>query len=85
MVTVIEPSNERVERTTIERTSDSGGWAVAVIVLLVALAVGAYAWVHYRRAATPASGGTNINVTLPTPGANSGNTNSGNPGGTPAQ
>ncbi len=45
-------------------SSDSSGWAVAVIILLIVIAGGAYAWFRYHRAAAP--GDTNINVTLPT-------------------
>lgn len=41
------------------------GWAVAVIILIVVIGVGAYFWLHYRGATPAASGGTNINVTLP--------------------
>lgn len=44
---------------------DTGsGWAVAVIILLVVIGIGAYVWFHYR-GATPAPGVTNVNVTLP--------------------
>lgn len=48
-------------------TADSGasgaGWAVAVIILLAIIGIGAYFWIYYRGAP---STGTNINVTLPT-------------------
>ncbi|MFA6278722.1 MAG: hypothetical protein WCS97_02790 [Candidatus Paceibacterota bacterium] len=45
---------------------DSGaGWAVAVLILLAVIGVGAYFWLHYRGTAPATSGGTNINVTLP--------------------
>jgi hypothetical protein len=71
------------DRTYIERTSDDGaGWAVAIIVLLAVLAVGAFLWVRYNRApaaATPAPG-ANINVTLPT--SNGGDTTGGTDAGT---
>jgi heme/copper-type cytochrome/quinol oxidase subunit 2 len=49
--------------------TDSGesgaGWAVAVLILLVVMGAGVYFWLHYRGTAPAASGGTNINVTLP--------------------
>ncbi|MDP2665056.1 MAG: hypothetical protein Q8P23_00165 [bacterium] len=49
--------------------TDSGdggaGWAVAVIILLVVIGIGAYFWLNYRGAAPATSGGTNINVMLP--------------------
>jgi hypothetical protein len=56
------------ERTYIDRTDDSGGWAVAIIILLAVVAVGAFLWMRYYRAPAATSttpGGTNINVTLP--------------------
>ncbi len=48
---------------------NGGGWAVAVIVLLIVLAIGAYALIrHYRPAATGGSNpSTNINVSVPNP------------------
>ncbi|MES2953486.1 MAG: hypothetical protein V4674_02910 [Patescibacteria group bacterium] len=50
------------------REDATGGWAVAVIVLLGV--VGGFIWYTYYR--TPAKPGTtNINVTLPTGGAKS--------------
>ena len=52
------------ERTIVE--TDSSGWAVAVIVLLLVFAAGIYAWLHYREAApAPQQPGATINVTLP--------------------
>ena len=50
------------------RESDSGGWAVAVIVLLAVIA-GGFIW-YTRYANTQTQGTTNINVSLPIPGAN---------------
>lgn len=48
-------------------TGDSGaGWAVAVIILLAVIGIGAYFWLHYRGAAVP-TGPLNVNVTLPIP------------------
>ena len=69
MATIVNNPPERV--VEVDR-GDSGGWAVSVIILLVVIAVGAYAWIHYHHAAQPASGGTNINVTLPAGTQNSG-------------
>lgn len=70
MATIVNnPGPDRI--VEVDRT-DSSGWAMAVLILVVVIAVGAYAWVHYRHAATPASGGTNINVTLPAGTTNSG-------------
>lgn len=54
------------------------GWAVAVIILLVVIVVGAYVWVNYRPApeTTPANneennGGASVNITIPGTGGNS--------------
>ncbi len=65
MVTVVNnPGGERV----VEK-SDSSGWAVAVIILIALVAVGAFfAWRYYRAPAAPAPSGANINVTIPTGG-----------------
>ena len=73
---------------SVERADSGAGWAVAVIILLVVLAVGAFAWMRYNGApAAPArDGGANINVTLPdvTPdgGAGGGAGGGGGTGGT---
>ncbi|MSR70899.1 hypothetical protein EXS62_02570 [Candidatus Kaiserbacteria bacterium] len=66
MATII---NNPPERVVAVDGADSSGWAIAVIILLVVVAGGAYAWMRYHpgTAAAP-SGGTNINVTVPTPG-----------------
>ena len=65
MTTVINtPSNT-------DSGSGGAGWAVAVIILLVVIAGGAYFWMHYRTPVTT-SGGTNINVTLPSAPAQGG-------------
>jgi len=66
MVTVVNsPGGERV----VDR-SDTGGWAVAVIVLVALVAIGGFfAWRYYGApAAAPAPNeATNINVTIPAP------------------
>lgn len=65
MATII--NNPTPERAVLVEGSDSGaGWAVAIIILLAVIGIGAYAWVRYHpgSAAAP-SGGTNINVQLP--------------------
>jgi hypothetical protein len=88
MATIINNDRDASVERVRDTTSDSGGWAVAVIVLIVLLAAGAYAWTRYHRAA-PANTGTpgsaNINVTLPssgTSGSGSGSTGGGTSGGT---
>ncbi len=45
----------------------SGGWAVAVIVLIAAIVLGAVAWAYFGRGGAPAdkNPGVNIDVTLP--------------------
>ncbi|MEO6536753.1 MAG: hypothetical protein ABIT47_03580 [Candidatus Paceibacterota bacterium] len=48
----------------------SAGWAVAVIVLLVVLIGGYFLWA--RHAGRPAAPSTNINVSLPTGGTDTG-------------
>lgn len=59
------------ERTVVE--SDSGGWFVAVIVLILVIAAGLYFWFSYNRApAQPANpSNSTINVTVPVPSGNS--------------
>ena len=78
----------------VARDSDSAaGWTVAVLILAAVVLGGIFMWrsgyVGNTAAATPAQGGTNINVTLPnTPntGGATGNTNptggTGSTGGT---
>lgn len=47
------------------------GWAVAVIILLAVIGIGAY-FLFYNRGAAPATNGAiDVNVTLPTPTQNS--------------
>lgn len=49
-------------------STDSGdggsGWAVAVIILLAVIGIGAYLWLNYRGAPAK-SGAIDVNVTLP--------------------
>ena len=70
MATVIN-NPERTERVI--ETSDNGGWAVAVIILIVVLVIAGFAWMYYHPATaantTPATGSANINVTLPAGGS----------------
>ncbi len=63
MATIVNnPGPERV----VERT-DSSGWVVAIIILLVLIA-GLFWWFRYYRAPAPAANeSANINVTIPTP------------------
>jgi hypothetical protein len=42
----------------------SGGWAVAVIILILVI-VGGFVWYRYYRVSAPST--TNINVTVPAP------------------
>jgi hypothetical protein len=86
MATVI---NNPADRERIVESSDTGGWAVAVIVLLAVVAIGAFVWMRYgnmpaatQQTETP--GSANINVTLPTTGGtdNSGSSGENSSGGT---
>lgn len=59
----------------------SAGWAVAIIILLAVIGIGAYLWSQYQGAGSavspPATSGENtINVTLPGVGATSSATSS---------
>jgi hypothetical protein len=85
MATIIDNDSGAERTVRVERTSDAG-WAVAVIVLVVLLIAGAYAWARYHNVAPAASnpGSANINVTLPggTEGNGSGTTGGGSSGGT---
>jgi len=65
MATVV--NNPTVERERVIETDSGAGWAVAVIVLLAVIAVGAYFWTHRAPAAAPNTGNS-INVTLPSAG-----------------
>ncbi len=57
--------------------SDSGaaGWMVAIIVLIAVIG-GGFVWYRYYRGPAP-TGDTNINVTIPTPGAGTGDAGGG--------
>ena len=80
MAIVVNNPAERTERVV--ETSDHGGWAVAVIVLLAVVVIGAFVWMRYYGAPaaqqTQTPGSAQINLTLP---ANSGSDNSGSTGG----
>lgn len=58
MTTIINPGNT-------ETTDSSAGWAVAVIILLAVVGVGAYFWFHYYGVPSTTDSTTNINVTVP--------------------
>ncbi len=82
MATIVNNPAERTERVV--ETSDNGGWAVAVIVLLAVVLIGAFVWMRYYQAPaatqqTQTPGSANINVTLP---ANTGTDNTGGTGST---
>jgi hypothetical protein len=63
-----------------EPRESSAGWAVAVIILLIVIAVGAVWFMRYRGA--PAQNpGANIQVNLPTGGSNTGGSDAGGAGG----
>jgi hypothetical protein len=74
MATVINNPSDRVverERITDNNGSDSAGWAVAVIILIAVVALGAYLWTQAQGGTPEApsgTGGTNIEVTVPTSG-----------------
>ena len=81
MTTIINNDKPPVERTTlVERDTDSSaGWGVAVIILLIVIAVGAYFWIRHRQTTQPSSG-ANINITVPSgsSGSSGGTTGGGN-------
>jgi hypothetical protein len=83
MATIVNtPASERTERVV--ESSDTGGWAVAVIVLLAVVVIGAFVWMRYYSAPaatqqTSTPGGAQINLTLPSSGSSD---NSGSTGGT---
>lgn len=71
--------------TIITNTPDRGGdsaagWVVALIVLAAVIVGGIYVYRHGIPSRAAPQGGTNINVSVPLPGSNSGDT-----GGTNAQ
>lgn len=88
MATIVNNPNGPSDRI-VER-SDSGGWAVAVIILLAVLVVGGFVWMRYYGTPAPAPqtntadntpGSANINITLP---ADQGGAGSGDGAGTGA-
>ncbi|MDO8623923.1 MAG: hypothetical protein Q7R54_01065 [bacterium] len=70
MATIINnpnPGPDRVVERVVETDGGSAGWAVAVIILIAVIAVGAYFWFYNRGAPAPQQeSGTQINVTIPT-------------------
>jgi hypothetical protein len=82
MATIV--NNPATERERVVDNSDNGGWAVAVIVLLAVVLIGAFVWMRYYQAPAASQsqqpGSANINVTLPNNGTdNTGDTQSGTP------
>jgi len=73
-----------IERNTRADTDSSGGWAVAVVVLIAVVVLGGL-FLYYHRGAGPAlpntgaPSGTNVNVTLP--GGSGGGASGGTTGG----
>ncbi|MHB8660864.1 MAG: hypothetical protein ACYC75_02940 [Minisyncoccota bacterium] len=64
MATII--NNPSPERVIEKKSTDYSGWVVAVIILLVIIALGAYLWFQYYPTSTTTNyGGTNINLTVP--------------------
>jgi len=85
MATIVNtPTSERTERVV--DNTDNGGWAVAVIVLLAVVVIGAFVWMRYYSAPAaqqPSTPGTaQINLTLPSSGStdNSGAPSNGSTG-----
>ena len=76
-----------IEKTTIERTTDSSGWVAALIILILAVVGGIWLWSQYQTAnvqnttqnssAKNPGGSANINEVLQTLG---GGTSTGNAG-----
>ncbi len=83
MATVIERERPVERSSYIERDSGSG-WAVAAVILIAVLAVGAFMWARYYQAPAATqtqTPGANINVTLPQAGGSSDNGTGGNTSG----
>lgn len=78
MATVINnpgPGSERV----VERTDAGAGWAVAIVLIVLAL-IALFVWPGFRRTATPGApntGTTNVNVTTPPSGTGGSGTTGG--------
>ena len=51
------------EKTVVE--TDSSGWGVAVLILLVVIGGGIFWYVKYHRGAAAPQQGANINITVP--------------------
>ncbi len=82
MATIVNnPST--VERERVIETDSGAGWAVAVIVLLVVLAVGAYIWTHRTAAPAQQTPGANIQVNLPSAGVQPTDSSGGTQSATP--
>lgn len=83
MATIV--NNQPPERVVSVDRDDSGGWAVAVVILVIVVAIGGFLWYRSHRGAYTApaqSGSANINVTLPSGNTGgSGGTGSGGTGG----
>lgn len=78
MATIVNNPAERTERVV---ETSGGGWAVAVIVLVAVIAIGAFVWMRYYSAPaamqTQTPGSAQINLTLPSGGSQSGGDTSG--------
>ena len=81
MATVIERERPVGGGVLIERDSGTG-WAVAAVVIIALLAVGAFVWARYYSAPAPAAQnpGASINVTLPQTGGTGETQNTGGSG-----
>ncbi len=52
------------ETVVVDRASGNGGWAVAVVILVIVIA-GIFLWMQYGAAPAEDTGGLDINVTVP--------------------
>jgi hypothetical protein len=68
MATVI--NNPTPSEPTVVQT-DSSGWVVAVVILLLAIVAGVIWYFHHRGVAHQTQPGPTVNVTLPAPQGNS--------------
>lgn len=81
MATVIERERPVDRGVIVER--DDSGWAVALIVVVAMLAIGAFVWARYYSAPAPVqqAPGANIEVTLPQTGGTQPSSQGTMPGG----
>ncbi len=87
MATIIDNRTPEVVRPTIVDSADSSvGWAVAVIILLAIIAVGAFWYMRYRAPAAQTNNpGPSIQVNVPNYTQPANNTQTQAPANTPTQ